>query len=246
MALSLAELGWDALGRRRRGGGARPVRARAPLEGRLRESPEIAGALHSGIARARERLGQLGPAAEQDDLAVDADRVRPPRHALRGCAASASGGCGRASSAARSPCGTGCWSTRGPSRHAERALELAEQARSRTLLDLVSRGVVPVRPGGRRCARGPSSACARTSWRATWASSPSPSTSRAPGRGSSRATPARWPPCRAGGRSSARCGPGDAASRRARRRPRATGRGVSAPRVLLSRRGPGSPPCAAS
>ena len=36
----------------------------------------------------------------------------------------------------------------GDARHAERALELAEQARSRTLLDLISRGVVPVGPEG--------------------------------------------------------------------------------------------------
>ena len=103
--------------------------------------------MHSGIARARERLGQLGPAAEQDDLAVDAvESVR----------------LGTLAELRR----LGFWRLRqgvfrsaialrhrllvdsGDARHAERALELAEQARSRTLLDLISRGVVPVGPEG--------------------------------------------------------------------------------------------------
>lgn len=141
-ARALGELGWDRLA------GGDPAAALALFERALdskaaRESPEIAGALRSGIARARERLGETGPAAEQDDLAVDAiESVR----------------LGTLSEARR----LGFWRVRqgvfrsaialrhrllvdsGGVRHAERALELAEQARSRTLLDLVSRGVVPV------------------------------------------------------------------------------------------------------
>ena len=142
LARALGELGWDRLA------GGDPAAALALFERALdskaaRESPEIAGALRSGIARARERLGETGPAAEQDDLAVDAiESVR----------------LGTLSEARR----LGFWRVRqgvfrsaialrhrllvdsGGVRHAERALELAEQARSRTLLDLVSRGVVPV------------------------------------------------------------------------------------------------------
>ncbi len=144
-ALSLAELGWDALGR----GDAEAALAlfeRALHSKAVSGSPEIAGAVHSGIARARERLGQLGPAAEQDDLAVDAvESVRLGTLAelrrlgfwrLRQ-------GVFRSAIALRYRLLVGS----GAARHAERALELAEQARSRTLLDLISRGVVPVGPG---------------------------------------------------------------------------------------------------
>ena len=145
-ALALAELGWDALGQ----GDAEAALAlfeRALHSKAVSASPEIAGGVHSGIARARERLGQLGPAAEHDDLAVDAvESVR----------------LGTLAELRR----LGFWRLRqgvfrsaialrhrrlvdsGDARHAERALELAEQARSRTLLDLISRGVVPVGPEG--------------------------------------------------------------------------------------------------
>ncbi len=143
-ALSLAELGWDALGR----GDAEAALAlfeRALHSKAVSGSPEIAGAVHSGIARARERLGQLGPAAEQDDLAVDAiESVRLGTLAelrrlgfwrLRQ-------GVFRSAIALRHR----LLADTGAVPHAERALELAEQARSRTLLDLISRGVVPVGP----------------------------------------------------------------------------------------------------
>ena len=143
-ALALFELGQDALGR----GDAEAALAlfeRALESKAVSEAPEIAGAVHSGIARARERLGRLGTAAEQDELAVAAvESVRLGTLA--------------------EPRRLGFWRLRqgifrsaialrhrllvasGDARHAERALELAEQARSRTLLDLISRGVVPVGP----------------------------------------------------------------------------------------------------
>ena len=145
-ALSLAELGWDRLAQ---GDAAAALQLfeRALASKAVSESPEIAGAVRSGIARARERLGQPGPAAEQDDLAVDAvESVR----------------LGSVAEVRR----LGFWRLRqgvfrnaialrhrllvesGAARHAERALELAEQARSRTLLDLISQGVVPVGPEG--------------------------------------------------------------------------------------------------
>jgi tetratricopeptide (TPR) repeat protein len=145
-ALSLAELGWDRLAQ---GDAAAALLLfdRALASPAVSESPEIAGAVRSGIARAREQLGNLGPAAEQDDLAVDAiESVR----------------LGTLSELRR----LGFWRLRqgvfrsaialrhrllldsGSARHAERALELAEESRSRTLLDLISRGVVPVGPEG--------------------------------------------------------------------------------------------------
>ena len=141
-ARALGELGRDRLA------GGDPTEALALFERALASkaasaAPEVAGALRSGIARARERLGENGPAAEQDDLAVDAvESVR----------------LGAISEARR----LGYWRLRqgvfrsaialrhrlllesGEVRHAERALELAEQGRSRTLLDLISRGIVPV------------------------------------------------------------------------------------------------------
>jgi len=143
-ALALAELGWDRLD----AGDAAAALAlfeRALASPAVSGSPEIAGAVRAGIARARERLGQPGPAAEEDDRAVAAiESVRlgalPETHRL------------------------GFWRVRqgifrsaialrhrlllatGAASHAERALELAEQARSRTLLDLIGRGVVPVGP----------------------------------------------------------------------------------------------------
>ncbi len=145
-ALSLAELGWDALARA-------DVKAALALFERALASravsgaPETLAAVRSGIARARERLGQRAAAAEQDDRAVDAIE---------------SVGLGALAEARR----LGFWRLRqgvfrsaialryrllvdtGAAQHAERALELAEQARSRTLLDLISRGVVPVGPEG--------------------------------------------------------------------------------------------------
>jgi tetratricopeptide (TPR) repeat protein len=139
LARALGELGWDRLE------GGDPTAALALFERALgskaaTESPEIAGALRSGIARAREALGERALAAAQDDQAVDAvESVR----------------LGSLSEARR----LGYWRLRqgvfrsaialrhrllvdtGEARHAERAFELAEQARARTLLDLVSRGV---------------------------------------------------------------------------------------------------------
>jgi CHAT domain-containing protein len=145
-ALSLAELGWDALAR----GDAETALAlfEHALESKaVTDAPETVGAVRSGIARARESLGQLAAAAEQDDRAVDAvESVRLGTLA--------------------EPRRLGFWRLRqgvfrsaialryrllvetGAARHAERALELAEEARSRTLLDLISRGVVPVGPEG--------------------------------------------------------------------------------------------------
>jgi CHAT domain-containing protein len=143
-ALALAELGWDRLA----GGDGEAAFAlfeRALASPAVSAVPEIAGAVRAGIARAREKLGQEGRAAEQDDLAVAAiESVRlgelPETHRL------------------------GFWRLRqgvfrsaialrhrlllatGAASHAERALELAEQARSRTLLELIGRGVVPVGP----------------------------------------------------------------------------------------------------
>jgi tetratricopeptide (TPR) repeat protein len=145
-ALALAELGQDALVR---GDAAAALLLfeRALASKAVSEAPEIAVAVRSGIARAREQLGQLGSAAEQDDLAVAAvESVRLGTLA--------------------EPRRLGFWRLRQgvfrsaialryrllvdsrDARHAERALELAEQARSRTLLDLISRGVVPVGPEG--------------------------------------------------------------------------------------------------
>jgi CHAT domain-containing protein len=143
-ALSLAELGWDAL-LRADAGTALALFERALVSRAVSEAPETLAAVRSGIARARERLGQKVAAAEQDDRAVDAiESVR----------------LGALAEARR----LGFWRQRqgvfrsaialryqllvdtGAARHAERALELAEQARSRTLLDLISRGVVPVGP----------------------------------------------------------------------------------------------------
>jgi len=156
-ALALAELGQDALVR----GDAEAALARfeRALESKaVSEAPEIAGAVRSGIARARERLGRLGAAVEQDDLAVAAvESVRLGTLAEP-----------RRLGTLAEPRRLGFWRLRqgvfrsaiamrhrllvdsGDARHAERALELAEQARSRTLLDLVSRGVVPVGPEGER------------------------------------------------------------------------------------------------
>jgi CHAT domain-containing protein len=144
-ALALAELGWDRLD----AGDAAAALAlfeRALGSPAVADAPEIAGAVHTGIARALERLGRPGPAAEEDDRAVAAiESVRlgelPETRRL------------------------GFWRVRqgifrsaialrhrlllasGAARHAERALELSEQARSRTLLDLIGRGVVPVGRG---------------------------------------------------------------------------------------------------
>ena len=81
-ALSLAELGWDALGPGRRGGGARPVRARAPFEGRFRVARDRgggalrdrAGPREARGARSGRRAGRPGGGRR---------RVGPPRHAGR-------------------------------------------------------------------------------------------------------------------------------------------------------------------
>jgi CHAT domain-containing protein/tetratricopeptide (TPR) repeat protein len=145
-ALALAELGRDRLA----GGAAAAALAlfeqalRSPAAAR---APETTGAIRAGLARAREAQGELARAAEEDDRAVEAiESVR----------------LGELPEARR----LGFWRLRqgvfrdaialrhrlllasGDSRQAERALELAEQARSRTLLDLVSRGVVPGAPEG--------------------------------------------------------------------------------------------------
>ena len=145
-ALSLAELGWDALVRAD-AETALALFERALVSRAVSGEPATLAAVRSGMARARERLGQGGAAAEQDDRAVDAiESVR----------------LGALAEARR----LGFWRQRqgvfrsaialrhrllvdtGAVQHAERALELAEQARSRTLLDLISRGVVPVGPEG--------------------------------------------------------------------------------------------------
>jgi CHAT domain-containing protein/tetratricopeptide (TPR) repeat protein len=145
-ALALAELGWDTLARDH-AEAALGLFDRSLASKAVAETPETLGSVRSGIARARERLGQLAPAAEQDDLAVEAvEAVRLGTLA--------------------EPHRLGFWRLRqgifrsaialrhrllvetGDTRHAERALELAEEARSRALLDLISRGVVPVGPEG--------------------------------------------------------------------------------------------------
>ncbi|HEX9189634.1 MAG TPA: CHAT domain-containing protein [Vicinamibacteria bacterium] len=145
-ALGLAELGWNGLAR----GDASAALSffeRALASKAVSESPETAGAVRAGLARAREALGQADEAAREDDRAVEAvEAVRrgdlPETRRL------------------------GYWRLRqavfrsaialrhrllevsGELRHAERALELAEQARSRTLLDLIGRGGVPGAPEG--------------------------------------------------------------------------------------------------
>ena len=146
-ALALAELGQDRARPGRSGGGARAFRAGARLEGGLRGARDRGGGALGDRAGPRAARAGSGAAAEQDDLAVDAvESVRLGTLA--------------------EPRRLGFWRLRqgvfrsaialrhrllvasGDARHAERALELAEQARSRTLLDLISRGVVPVGPEG--------------------------------------------------------------------------------------------------
>jgi CHAT domain-containing protein/Tfp pilus assembly protein PilF len=145
-AHALAELGWDRLA----GGDAQGALAlfeRALGSPAIAASPEAAAAIRAGIARAREVRGEISSASEEDDRAVaaiESIRLRDLPEPRRLGFWRLRQGVFRDAIALRHR----LLEATGDDAHAARALELAEQSRSRTLLDLLGRGVVPAGPGG--------------------------------------------------------------------------------------------------